>query len=132
MRDTRSRTSSGPRRFMGGAAISANRTAPSLRTVSVSKTIGSPPFSFIQLRFRLAPVVVHPPVAYERLRVAPAQDALALVCAREPRTHSPPAIEGSSWGSPEPARQASGVQQRRQALSVRATSSGYRSPQAGK
>src|SRR5215470_5018091 len=39
MRETRSRTSSGPRRFMGGAAISANRTAPSLRTVSVSKTM---------------------------------------------------------------------------------------------
>src|SRR5215467_13695353 len=39
MRETRSRTSSGPRRFMGGAAISVNRTAPSLRTVSVSKTM---------------------------------------------------------------------------------------------
>src|SRR5499427_10099143 len=39
MRETRSRTNSGPRRFMGGAAISANRTAPSLRTVSVSKTM---------------------------------------------------------------------------------------------
>src|SRR5256885_7033849 len=42
MRETRSRTSSGPSRFMGGAAISANRTAPSLRTVSVSKTTVSP------------------------------------------------------------------------------------------
>src|ERR1700680_652843 len=38
MRDTRSRTSAGPRRFMGGAAMSANRTALSLRTLSVSKT----------------------------------------------------------------------------------------------
>src|SRR4029450_2285035 len=42
MRDTRSRTNSGPRRFMGGAAISTNRTAHSLWTVSVSKTMGSP------------------------------------------------------------------------------------------
>src|ERR1044071_495648 len=39
MRETRSRTSSGPSRFMGGAAISANSTAPSLRTLSVSKTM---------------------------------------------------------------------------------------------
>src|SRR5262249_50645482 len=39
MRVTRSRTSAGPRRFIGGAAISANRTAPSLRTLSVSKSI---------------------------------------------------------------------------------------------
>src|SRR5580704_11294615 len=39
MRETRSRTSSGPRRFIGGAAISVNRTAPSLLTFSVSKTI---------------------------------------------------------------------------------------------
>lgn len=30
---------SGPSRFIGGAAMSANRTPPSLRTLSVSKTI---------------------------------------------------------------------------------------------
>src|SRR4029077_1850645 len=36
MRETRSRTNSGPRRFIGGAAISANSTAPSLCTLSVS------------------------------------------------------------------------------------------------
>jgi hypothetical protein len=35
---TRSRTNSGPSRFMGSAAMSANRTAPSLCTVSVVKT----------------------------------------------------------------------------------------------
>src|SRR2546427_3919249 len=35
MRETRSRTNSGPRRFIGGAAISANSTAPSLCTLSV-------------------------------------------------------------------------------------------------
>jgi hypothetical protein len=32
---------------MGGAAISANRTAPSFRTVSVSKTMGSPRLSLL-------------------------------------------------------------------------------------
>src|SRR5258707_13254798 len=42
MRETRSRTSSGPRRFMGGAAISANRTAPSWRTLSVAMTPSFP------------------------------------------------------------------------------------------
>src|SRR3954451_4868943 len=42
MRETRSRTSSGPRRFIGGAAISASRTAPSGRTVSVSKVVLTP------------------------------------------------------------------------------------------
>src|SRR5262245_5273737 len=39
MSETRSRTSSGPKRFMGGTAISTNRTGPSLLTLSVSKTI---------------------------------------------------------------------------------------------
>src|SRR5215467_4260074 len=39
MRETRSRTSAGPRRFMGGEAMSAYRTAPSLRTLRVSKTL---------------------------------------------------------------------------------------------
>src|SRR5580692_10169629 len=42
MRSTRSRTSSGPRRFMGGAAISANRTAPSWRTLSAAMTLSFP------------------------------------------------------------------------------------------
>src|SRR4029453_2516290 len=54
MRETRSRTISGPRRFMGGAAISAKRTAPSLRTLSVSKTMdfGSALFGHeLRLRF---------------------------------------------------------------------------------
>src|SRR5262245_8499983 len=44
MRETKSRTSSGPRRFMGGAAISANRTAPSLLTLRVSKAICESPW----------------------------------------------------------------------------------------
>src|SRR5499426_4170129 len=39
MRETRSRTSSGPRRFMGGAAIATNRTAASWLALSVSKSI---------------------------------------------------------------------------------------------
>src|SRR4051812_2551172 len=38
MSETRSRMSSGPSRFMGGALIVANRTAPSRRTISFSKT----------------------------------------------------------------------------------------------
>src|SRR5580704_14752931 len=38
MSDTRSRTSSGPRRFIGGAVMSANRTAPSRCTSSVSNS----------------------------------------------------------------------------------------------
>src|ERR1043166_1536463 len=38
MSETRSRMSSGPSRFMGGALIAANRTAPSLLTLSFSKT----------------------------------------------------------------------------------------------
>src|SRR5690349_5252442 len=38
MSETRSRMSSGPSRFMGGALIAANRTAPSLVTLSFSKT----------------------------------------------------------------------------------------------
>src|SRR5712692_5666190 len=38
MRETRSRTNSGPRRFMGGAAISAKSTAPSFCALSVSNT----------------------------------------------------------------------------------------------
>src|SRR5580693_3626616 len=42
MRSTRSRTSSGPRRFMGGAAISANRTAPSWHTLSAAMTLSFP------------------------------------------------------------------------------------------
>src|SRR6266478_3785846 len=37
MSETRSRTNSGPSRFMGGAEISTKRTAPSLRTFNVSK-----------------------------------------------------------------------------------------------
>ena len=43
MSETRSRTSSGPRGSTGGAAISANRTAPSVRTVSVSNRRGELP-----------------------------------------------------------------------------------------
>src|ERR1700751_309982 len=43
MRETRSRTSCGPIRFMGGSAISVNSTAPSSVTLSVSKTIGESP-----------------------------------------------------------------------------------------
>src|SRR6476660_3455996 len=39
MRDTRSRTNDGPRRFKGGARISANKTASSLFTLIVSKTM---------------------------------------------------------------------------------------------
>src|SRR5262245_21030436 len=39
MRETRSRTSAGPIRFMGGAAISTNRTGPSWLTLSVSKAV---------------------------------------------------------------------------------------------
>src|SRR5262245_16210961 len=39
MSETRSRTNSGPKRFIGGTAISTNRTPPSLLTLSVSKTI---------------------------------------------------------------------------------------------
>src|SRR6185503_13484294 len=38
MSETRSRMSSGPSRFMGGALIAANRTPPSLVTLSFSKT----------------------------------------------------------------------------------------------
>src|SRR5882672_4143247 len=41
MSETRSRISSGPSRFMGGALIAANRTAPSLFTLSFSQTIES-------------------------------------------------------------------------------------------
>src|SRR5215475_9141255 len=37
MRETRSRTSFGPRRFIGGAAMSTNRTEFCLLTLSVSK-----------------------------------------------------------------------------------------------
>src|SRR5580658_7384918 len=40
MRETRSETSSGPRRFMGGAAISTNIAAPSSCMVSVLKGMG--------------------------------------------------------------------------------------------
>src|SRR5262245_42260214 len=48
MSETRSRTSSGPRRFMGGAVISANRTGPSSRTLSVSKSTGQlPPCRYV-------------------------------------------------------------------------------------
>src|ERR1043166_10322232 len=43
MSETRARTSAGPRRFMGGAAISANRTAPSWLALSVSNAIGESP-----------------------------------------------------------------------------------------
>src|ERR1700735_3247669 len=39
MRVSRSRTSSGPSRFMGGAAISTNIAAPSFRMMSVSKVM---------------------------------------------------------------------------------------------
>src|ERR1700722_3729957 len=42
MRETKSRTSSGPRRFIGGAEISANKTAPSRRTLIVSNFIAIP------------------------------------------------------------------------------------------
>src|SRR6185503_18836831 len=42
MRVTRSRTSSGPKRFMGGAAMSAKSTGPSLRTTSVSRSTWPP------------------------------------------------------------------------------------------
>src|SRR6185436_5227525 len=41
MSETRSRMSSGPSRFMGGALIAANKTAPSRVTLSFSKTIES-------------------------------------------------------------------------------------------
>src|ERR1041385_1104096 len=41
MSETRSRISSGPSRFIGGASITANRTALSLVTLSFSKTIES-------------------------------------------------------------------------------------------
>src|SRR5579859_1582873 len=37
MSETRSRTNSGPRRFIGGAAMSTKRTAPSRLVLSVSK-----------------------------------------------------------------------------------------------
>src|SRR5262245_31480791 len=40
MRETRSRTNAGPRRFIGGAASSAKRTAASWRTLIVSRSIG--------------------------------------------------------------------------------------------
>lgn len=40
MRETRSRTRSGPRRFVGGVLIPANRTRPSSRTVSVPYATG--------------------------------------------------------------------------------------------
>src|SRR5690349_19651689 len=40
MRETRSRTNSGPRRFIGGAVQFTNKTPPSSRTVSVSKIEG--------------------------------------------------------------------------------------------
>src|SRR6266850_3159184 len=45
MSDTRSRTRAGPRRFIGGAEISTNRTAPSWRTFSVSKNNGPFPLT---------------------------------------------------------------------------------------
>src|ERR1700753_3626688 len=41
MRVTRSPINSGPRRFMGGAVRSTKSTAPSLRTLRVSKTMAS-------------------------------------------------------------------------------------------
>src|SRR3984957_20401552 len=42
MRETKSRTSSGPERFIGGAEISANKTAPSRRTLIVSNFMAIP------------------------------------------------------------------------------------------